>query len=224
MLVLGHMRSGSTLLLHLLASSPEVIAAGERNTVYTGPQDLHQLGRDCYVVQRRAFGRIRYAADQLNHDHLMPQPRLLLHPKVHPIVLVRAPGPSIGSMVRTLGPIYGNMPAERAASYYIERVRTLTGYVRLLQAHHRKFTFVRYEALTQAAEVVLGQIRVDLNLLRPLKPEYGVQSFTGRRGDPSGVIQGGVVRADAGSAVTVAPELEAEADRVYRGLLSLSSC
>ncbi len=223
-LVLGHMRSGSTLLLHLLASSPEVIAAGERNTVYDGTQDLHQLSRDCYVVQRRALGRIRYAADQLNHDHLIPQPRLLLHPKVRPIVLVRAPQPSIGSMVRTFGPIYGDMPAERAATYYIDRVRTLTAYVDLLKAKHRKFTFVRYEALTRAPETVLGRIRSDLDLLRPLTAKYAAQKFTGQRGDPSAVIQSGAVRADAGSAVALDPGLRIEAERAYQGLLKLSSC
>ncbi|HUA89621.1 MAG TPA: sulfotransferase, partial [Steroidobacteraceae bacterium] len=34
LLVLGHMRSGSTLLLHLLMTHPQIAAVGERNAVY----------------------------------------------------------------------------------------------------------------------------------------------------------------------------------------------
>lgn len=216
--ILGHMRSGSTLLLHLLMSSPEVLAAGERNTVYSTSKDLHRLARDCFIVQRRPFGRVRYVADQLNHDHLMPDPRLLLHPMVQPVLLARAPGPSIGSMVRTFGPLYGDWPPERAAEYYVQRVHTLTEYAVRLQAAGRRFTFLSYEALTADPGQALAPLRQQLDLLRALSGRYTAARFTGQRGDPSDRIAAGEVRADAGAPVPVPDAWLWRAEEAYAAL------
>lgn len=217
-MILGHMRSGSTLLLHLLMSSPEVLAAGERNTVYASSKDLDRLARDCFIVQRRPFGRLRYVADQLNHDHLLPDPRLLLHPKVRPVLLARAPGPSIGSMVRTFGPLYGDWPPERAAQYYLQRIQTLTAYAERFNATGRRFTFVSYEALTADPVAALRPLRQLLDLRRPLGAQYSAARFTGQRGDPSDRIAAGQVRPDAGAAVPVPTQWAERCDEAYAAL------
>lgn len=219
-LVLGHMRSGSSLLLHLLASSPEILAAGERNTPYLGPDDLHRLARDCFVVARRPFGRARYVADQLNHDHLLPDPGLILHPKVRCVLLARRPGPSIGSIVRTFAPLYGGWPPERAARYYTGRLHTLAGYARRLRAAGRSPLLVRYEALTSEPQQSLHALRAALDLARPLEAEYEVRGFTGRRGDPSSRILEGRVRPDAGRSVEVPSAWAEAAQAAYDGLLA----
>ena len=41
--ILAHMRSGSTLLAHLLASHPDFVGAGETKVCYRTPADLPQL-------------------------------------------------------------------------------------------------------------------------------------------------------------------------------------
>lgn len=218
-LILGHMRSGSTLLLHLLTQSDEIFGAGERNTAFIHPRDVDRLARDCFVVERRLLGRPRYVVDQLNHDHLLPRPQLLLHPRIVPVLLARAPGPAIGSIVRTFEPLYGGWPPSRAARYYIERLATLAGYARRLRAAGRDPALVRYEALTAAPEPVLAGLRRRLDLARPLTPAYARARFTGRRGDPSPRIGAGRVRPDAGVAVPLEEGLAREAEAAYRGLL-----
>lgn len=219
-LILGHMRSGSTLLLHLLMGSPELLAAGERNTAYTRAADFDRLARDCFLVNRRPLGRVRYVADQLNHDHLLPDPQLILHPKARVILLARRPTPSIASIVHTFGPLYGDWPPERAAAYYVGRINTLADYARRLNAAHRRFTFVSYEALTAAPQPLLDRLRQDLDLVRPLSPQYRAARFTGRRGDPSARIRTGEVRPDAGRGVELPATWAARAEEAYAHLMA----
>src|SRR5262245_57001546 len=54
-LILGHMRSGSTLLLHILLTNPEVIGCGERNAVYRSPEDFDKLEIASRFAQRAPF-------------------------------------------------------------------------------------------------------------------------------------------------------------------------
>ena len=51
--ILGHMRSGSSLLAHILADNAEVAGAGESHITYQTPRDLPKLIlRTCEVLHR----------------------------------------------------------------------------------------------------------------------------------------------------------------------------
>lgn len=217
-LVLGHMRSGSTLLLHLLMTRPEVLGCGERNAVVRDWTDIEALARECFVYHRRPMGRLRFVADQINHDHLTPNSQLLLHPDVHPVLLVRAPEKTIGSIVRTFAPS-GAWPVERAVAYYVARLGTLAAYARRLRAGGQLPRLVTYEALTSDPVDTLEPLRRALDLPGPFSAEYASQRFTGRRGDPGGVIGSGAVRADAGRPVEMPPGARAEAEAAYAAFL-----
>lgn len=221
-LILGHMRSGSTLLLHLLMTRPELLGAGERNTVYRTDSDLALLARECFLVNRRVLGRVRYVVDQLNHDHLLPDPELLLHHRIRPVILLREPGPSIGSMVRTFAS-YGTWPVERCAEYYRSRVKTLAEYARLLRAAGRRPHLITYEALVRDPIGALEPLRRALDLPGPFRREYERRRFTGRRGDPSPVILTGSVHPDRGRPVELSSALLSEAEAAYDAVLEAVS-
>jgi len=217
-LVLGHMRSGSTLLLHLLMTRPEVLAAGERNTAYRGRAELDLLARDCFLVNRKPFGRVRYVVDQLNHDRFVPDPQFLLHHRVWPVLLVRRPGPAIGSMARTFEGMGSTV--EDHARYYTARVGTLTRYAELLRGAGRAPRLITYEALTADPVATLEPLRLALGLPGPFSARYATRRFTGVRGDPSEVIKAGHVRPDQGRAEPVAPALLEAAEAAYESLLA----
>lgn len=216
--ILGHMRSGSSLLLHLLMTRSEVLGAGERNTIYRESRDLDLLARSSYLSNRRLFGRVRYVVDQLNHDHLLPDPQLILHHRVRPLLLLRNPANSIGSMLRTFAEL-GTWSAERCAGYYASRVHTLAAYARLLRAAGRTPRLITYEALVDDPVETLEPLRQDLGLPAPFRAEYEVHRFTGVRGDPSRVIHRGHVRPDGGRPAPIPEALLAEAEAAYASVL-----
>src|SRR5215470_14567177 len=74
--IMGHMPSGTTLLLHLLISNPELIACGERNTAYRSADDLDKLEIAARQSQRSMFRQVSYVVDQINHDEFTPNPDL----------------------------------------------------------------------------------------------------------------------------------------------------
>lgn len=212
-LILGHMRSGSSLLLHLLASHPDVLAMGERNRPYTTPADLDALVADARFHARSLVRPYRYAVDQINHARFLPVfdvegdrshvPPILLNDRVRPILLLREPAGALRSMISVLGRHYGTT-AEEALRHYIDRLEDLGGYAEALGGHggldnpgaaltkdpRPPALWLTYDAIVSHTDASLGALERYL-ALRVLGPTYRVRSFTGRRGDPSSNISAG---------------------------------
>ncbi len=192
--ILGHMRSGSTLLMHLLSSHPEVLGAGERNAVYASPQDLRRLAVEAAYARRRFFREYRYVVDQINHDRFLVDEGLLDHPRVAKIFLVREPRGAVASMVEVLGRHYG-MTLEQAADYYVDRLRALERYARKV-ADQRCSLFLSYQDLVKNPRPSLDRLQAFLDLETPLSESYRRFRFTGRQGDPSRRISSGRILTD----------------------------
>ena len=207
-LVLAHMRSGSTLLQHLLISHPDVIGGGERNVRYETPQDLRRLAVDAYYHRRQLLRRRPFAVDQINHTRLLSDPALLNVPQSRAVFLVRDPEPAIASMVEVLGDRYG-MTLDEAVSYYRTRLSDLTQLAGgLTDPAHA--VFITYNALIDRTEATLQALSRFLRLSPELTADYRTFRFTGRAGDPSPTIQTGkIVRPPARSSV-LSPTLAAE--------------
>src|SRR5881397_3756704 len=126
--IMGHMRSGSTLLLHILLTNPELIGCGERNALYRSSEDLDKLEIAARISQRAPFRRVRYAVDQINHDRLTPSLELLRDERVRCIFLMREPIATIQSIVNLTRTFYDPWTAQRAVDYYSERLQTLAHY------------------------------------------------------------------------------------------------
>lgn len=185
--VLAHMRSGSSLLLHLLASHAAIAGCGERNTLYRGQFDLDRLALKTRLYNRCVFRPPQYVADQINHNNLVESPDLLRNPRLKCVFLLREPAGAISSMLDVLQEHYGTQ-YEEAATYYRERLGTLVEYASV--AGERSFVLT-YGDLTGRTEETLSSLRRFLELETPLTPAYRIFDFTGKSGDPSPTIREG---------------------------------
>jgi hypothetical protein len=219
-LVFGHMRSGSSLVNHILASHPDISAVGERNAPYRSAFDLDRLVAESRIRNRRWNRRFLFAADQVNHNRFLTSDAILVHPRVIPVLLAREPVATVTSIVRVLGPIYGGLDRDEAVSYYIERLTTLTRYLKIVSRRDDPPICIDYDVLVDRPNVTLRSLSVYLKLTEPLTPEYRIRAFTGKRGDPSSHIGHGFVsRPEARPRVRIPEAGLARALAAYREFL-----
>ena len=189
------MRSGSTLLLHLLMTNPEVSALGERNAVYANRTDLVRLAMAARRANRAPFQRLRYVADQLNHNQFTPNSALLCDPRVRILFIVRQPEASLGSLLELSRTYYQEAwsPA-RAVEYYEQRLEALIGIGECLPSSTQA-ALVKYEALIQTPDETLEGLRQFLALRQGFSKTYDIYPFTSTRGDPGpNITAGRIVR------------------------------
>jgi hypothetical protein len=192
LLVLGHMRSGSTLLLHLLLTNPEIGGLGERNAPYRTEADLSRLAIATRLARRAPFVPLRYVADQINHSRFTPNLDLLRHPRVKLLFLLRPPEPSLASLLDLARTYHQAWSAAQAVDYYSARLDDLASYGSRFSDRERA-AFVGYEQLTQRPREVLGRLREFLRTRGEFSESYDLHEFTGKRGDPSDNIRSGTI-------------------------------
>lgn len=193
--ILSHMRSGSTLLAHLLASHPEIIGYGETHIRYNSPKAFDDLVGDVLQTLGRptAHGRERYVLDKLLHDHLLEPDnvRLLAEAKARVVFLLREPRGSLMSMLK-----YLKMTEQNAALYYVTRLVTLERYAQAL-APHALCAALTYDQLLYRTDESLELLKGHLGLRHAPDENYRLLPTTGRQrvGDFSpNIFAGSIVR------------------------------
>ncbi len=191
LLLLGHMRSGSTLLLHLLLTNPAISAAGERGAVYASRADLARLALVTRMARHALFRRLRYVADQVNHSYLTPNRRLLQERRVRVLFLLRRPEASIASILELYRVHYAQpWSVARAVEYYVERLEFLKMLGDGLPSESGA-ALVTYETLMQSPQETLQALRRFLQLRQEFSQTYRTYPFTGTHGDPGPKIRTG---------------------------------
>lgn len=193
--ILGHMRSGSTLLLHILLSHPDIAGCGEQNTPYHTVRDLHRLAVTARFAQGPLLRRFRYVVDQINHDHLTPNEALLQDSRVRLLFLIREPPASLSSIIHLTRTFYEEWPVQRVADYYVQRLNTLTRYAESNTFCGRALALT-YQDLLADTSFTLGRLQAFFDLDTGLAERYDMQLFTGCRGDPSDAIRAGRIVRD----------------------------
>ncbi|MDA1016607.1 MAG: sulfotransferase [Planctomycetota bacterium] len=231
-LILAHMRSGSTLLSHLLMGHPQVLGVGERNLTYSGPDDLDRLAAILHWESRQFIRRFPWILDQINHDRLLPDGQLLHLPNVKTLFLIREPLASVSSIVRTFEPRYGGWTVERAAEYYEQRLSMLRDYSDVMSRDVGERTtvsdvqskrsvvaaracFTTYDELVDQPRQVLPRIQAFLGLDEPISEHYPLQSCTGKRGDPSPIIRAGTIVRNRPTPIEIPAEIRQRLERAY---------
>ena len=96
LLLCGHMRCGSSMLVHVLNTNPEITGYGETHYRYEEPRDFAVLG----LMVSRAFRKWSlpdgYVMDKLTSDYMVNRD-LLASDAVRVLFLVRHPEQSIPS-------------------------------------------------------------------------------------------------------------------------------
>jgi hypothetical protein len=187
--ILGHVRSGSTLLSHILASHPEFVGAGEMHISYQTPADLQKLVFKTCELLHRPFLRETYIVDQINHEYVSDD--VLRSDQICKcIILIREPETALASMMNLRV-----WQEKQALDLYVNRLEALTRYGMLLR---ERALLVEYDDLIDHTDDTLTALTSFLDLELPLTSNYSTHRMTGKVpgfGDPSNNIKiGRVVR------------------------------
>ena len=191
--VLGHMRSYSSLLCHILGSHAQIDGYCETHVKYRTRFDLLRL-RSRVVKLTGEPLRGRYVLDKVLHNYPLAS-SILRSPNTLSIVLVRRPVPTVQSIVN-MGLHYSDIAWYRdldaVTRYYEERVAAL---VHLADELRGRVMFLEAETLLSRTGDVLQNIGRFLELSEPLQSDYKRFAHTGEGGfgDPSETITTGRV-------------------------------
>ena len=193
--VLGHMRSYSTLLCHILGSHPEIAGYAEMHLAYRNGLDLLRLRARVF----RSLGCVlpgRFVLDKVLHDEYAVAPSVLRRQDVHAIVIVRRPAETIRSVLamgERIPSVAWYSDVDAAVDYYATRVRSLA----TVREHASHCIFVRAEDVVEETSRALAEVTKFLGLEQGLTEEYDLFPHTGEQGwgdDSAAIRSGRVVR------------------------------
>jgi hypothetical protein len=168
--ILGHKRSGSTLVAEMLTSNPNFVSAGETPTTYDDPDQLPNL------FPRNAHGK--YVVDKITIDRYLPREEILLSPLVHKCVFsVRAPEGSLKSLMSRYG-----WDDSTALGAYLGRLKTLVRYGRVLR---ERALLVQYGHLMKQPKETLVALTRFFDVERPFTTDFRADDSRGLSGDLS---------------------------------------
>lgn len=213
--ILSHMRSGSSLLTHILVSNPEIIGFGESHLEYESELDFKKLMMKVYW-QNREFSKIpnhlykfnmnhRYILDKVLHDQKFLKDDFLNSEQVYVIFLLREPARTIPSLLDLKPHWHQN----NACEYYTQRLLTLANYSQKI-ADPKRCLFLTYNQLLDNTVSVLNYLQQFLQTEQEFSEEYKILETTGKKniGDYKGNIQAGkIVRNQRNIAIEVEPEI-----------------
>jgi hypothetical protein len=214
-ILLGHMRCGSSLMVHILTSNPDIAGVGETELPYRSIADLERLPPHVYLLLRQ-LRPSKLVLDKILHDELFAKELLLAENCTFPI-MAREAISSVRSMVSTLPGWFAKNSTcsgdvlTQAADYYRRRLDTLCQYAETL-SRTGKCRYFTYEDLLERSSEVFRMLEQCLNLRYPLSERYAIGPKTGVLGfgDPSDNIKRGFIDRSIVRDPIVIPEKLAE--------------
>jgi hypothetical protein len=204
------MRSGSSLLAHILANHPDVVGSGETHISYQMPADLPKLIIRTSEFLHRPVLHETYIVDQINHNYVADE--VLLSRQIYKsIILIREPAAALKSTMHLL-----KCQEHQALEVYKKRLDELTHYGLLLK---ERALLVEYDDLVDCTEQALDAITRFLGLGSPLTPTYTTHRMTGRvkgYGDPSNNIKTGHIIRTRGHEIAISQDTLVAATDAFR--------
>jgi hypothetical protein len=193
--VCGHMRSGSSLLVHILNSNPVIVGYGETHHKYLSSSDFGKPALSVYWSFKRFPYRERYVLDKVVHTPHLKDPTLLRDAQT--VFLIRRPEAALSSLLEFCpGEVPGGGKVETAREafdYYTGRLE----WIREASASipPALWTFITYQDLVNQTERAFRRIEGLLSLKTGLTSEYKTTWATGHTwvGDHSERIQTGKI-------------------------------
>jgi hypothetical protein len=183
LLILGHMRSGSTLLLHLLNSNPAIIGYGETHLHYKTAADLENLLPELAYFFRKTSLPHKYALDKVLHNSFLNDFSLLSREDVYSLFLLRDPIRTMQSL-RDLNslhdPLFDTTTENGCLTYLTERLARLEGMSSAVRPGQS--LLVTYEDLVNHTEESFSALEQWLGLTHPLQEAYALHRGSGQWG------------------------------------------
>jgi hypothetical protein len=212
--ILSHMRSGSSLLTHILNSSPEIIGYGETHLQYASEADFKKLMLKVYLRSQENRGleilndlnmNSKYILDKVLHNNKFLNHDFMKSENLYFIFLIREPQRSLASICE----LKKNWTPEQALHYYAGRLPYLEQYARIANSKKRSL-FITYEQLLNQSNLVFEILQKFLETQNAFSEEYKILKTTGLKsvGDSQGNIKAGrIVREKREIPVDIVSEL-----------------
>jgi hypothetical protein len=207
--ILAHMRSGSTLLSHILASHPNFVQAGESYITYRTSADLQNLVVETCRRLQKIYLRATYIADKIVYDGYITD-EILKSPLIHKcVILVRSPEAALQSMIDHYG-----WQEKLAVDTYINRLESLVRHGLILR---ERALLVEYDDLIDHTEKSLAKLTEFFGETRPFESNYKTNRMTGHPvGDASiNIFAGRVIRTQPHK-IDIGVEALAKASTAFR--------
>ncbi|HTN26490.1 MAG TPA: hypothetical protein VL180_01765 [Burkholderiales bacterium] len=186
--VVGHMRSYSSLLAHILGSHPRIVGYAEMHQKYRNVLDLLELTRKVErTCDKSCAGR--YVLDKILHRQVLEE-RVMRRKDVRVIAIAREPEASVASILAIRSG--GIDSIEGAIAYYLERMEALK---QLSEMRDGDLAYVDGESILEESGASLRGLSSYLAIEPALRSEYSTFRLTGvpKYGDPSEWIKAGRV-------------------------------
>jgi hypothetical protein len=206
--ILAHMRSGSSVLSHILTSHEDFVGAGETHTGYRTPADLPKLiPRTCQLLRKLQLNGT-YLVDKITMDQYLSD-EVLNSRLIHKcIILIRAPEGSLKSLIKRF-----QFHEKTALGVYVSRLQTLARYGTALR---ERALLVEYDHLLDRTEETLAGMTKFFGIDPPFKSNYNTHRATGKMGDHSSNIFAGRVFRTRSHEQVISPEVLYEASLAFR--------
>ncbi len=214
--ILAHMRSGSSLLAHIMASHPDFVGAGETYTSYRSSADLPNLVLRTSEALHKPILRGPYVVDKINWNHFLADEVLQTHLLCKCVILIRDPETTLKSLIeRGMDPndeLFG-YHEKKALEYYTNRLDVLTRYGLLLG---ERALLVEYDELIGRTEDTLATLTRFFGVDPGFTPTYATHRATGRLDDTSINIRAGRIICTADHQVAVSQDSLIAASIAFR--------
>lgn len=195
--ILGHMRSGSSLLCHLLCNSDEIAGFGETHNNYRRRSDLAKLLVSVGKHRGKASLNCRYVLDKVVGTQHVMNGAVLADRRTRYVFLLREPLATIASNVAMRRELYDEPPQQLlafATQHYTERLAQLVQLAETIDDRDRCL-LLTHQQLVAETPTAFRTLEEFLDLRAPLCEEYGIMPTTGQPGigDPSPNIRLGKI-------------------------------
>lgn len=221
--ILGHMRSGSTLLCHLLCSSGEIIGFGETHTNYHRRSDLAKLLVSVWIQTTKNPLRYKYVLDKIVDAQHVLCDAVLRDQRTRYVLLVREPLASMASIVAMRRQFHEDEESlqqsiEFAANHYAIRLSQLVQLAKSANDPTRCLLVTHRQLLTETP-LVFQALEAHLHLREPLREDYQIMPTTGKPGigDPSpNILLGKISRTLPRKHLSLPPQLQSRLEDCYQ--------
>ncbi|MEQ8973688.1 MAG: sulfotransferase family protein [Coleofasciculus sp. C1-SOL-03] len=223
--ILSHMRSGSSLLTHILNSNPDIIGYGETHIQYASEADFKCLMLKVYW-QAQEFRKLsdiknfsmhqKYILDKVLHNNKFLSESFLVSPNLYSIFLLREPQRSLASIAE----LKPHLSEEQVLDYYVKRLSMLEHYAQLINSKERSL-FITHNQLLEQTDLVFDALHDFLGTRQGFSEDYQILRTTGMRdvGDHKGNIKAGhIIRTPRKLKNKISPDL------VEKGMQSFNQC
>ncbi len=211
--ILSHMRSGSSLLTHLLISNPAIIGYGETHIQYSSEADFKRLIYQAYWQSQefRKFDDLQnlkmnhqYILDKVLHGNKFLKEDFLTSENLYVIFLVREPERTVASMLDQKP----HWSEDDAVRYYNGRLVELERYSKIINSKERTLLLTHDQIINQS-ELVFQGLQNFLGTEVGFSEEYKILKTTGMRsvGDfKENIKSGRIVRKNRELNIVISPE------------------